>query len=94
VASEGTTIRVSLPPLTDERRAELGKLVKKIAEASRIQVRAKRDETIKKFKAAEAEKKLSEDQVFTAKEQIQKAVDAVNKRVEAALEQKLKELEE
>ena len=94
VTNEGNVVRASLPPLTDERRQEFMKLVKKMAEATRIQIRTKRDEIIKKIKAAEAEKKLDEDQMFKAKEKIQKQIDEVNKRIEEAVERKMKELAE
>lgn len=93
-AADGTVVRASLPPLTDERRAEFVKLVKKMAEETRIQVRGRRDEAIKKIKAAEEEKKLDEDQVFRGKEQIQKLIDETNRKIEAAVEGKLKELNE
>ena len=92
VTNDGNVVRVSLPPLTDERRAEFEKLVRKMSEASRIQVRSHRDDVMKKMKAAEDEKKLSEDQAFKGKEQVQKMVDDTNKKIEAALEQKVKEL--
>ncbi len=94
VSNEDTLIRASLPPLSSERREEFGKLVKKTVEGSRIQVRARRDETIKKLKADEDGGKLNKDQVFKTKEQIQKAVDQTNKDIEAILEKKLKELAE
>jgi ribosome recycling factor len=92
VFSEGNAVRVSLPPLTSERRAELEKLVGKMAENSRIAVRKERDETIKKLKAAEEDKKISEDQVFRAKEEVQKLVAKANKDIEALWNGKLKEL--
>ncbi len=94
VANEGNIVRVSLPPLTNERRAELEKLVKKMTENSRIAVRNERDETIKKVKAAEEEGKLNEDNVFRTKEEIQKLVDKTNKNIESFLEVKIKELAE
>jgi ribosome recycling factor len=94
VTNEGNVVRASIPPLTNERRQEFMKLVKKMAEATRIQVRTKRDEIIKKIKAAETEKKLDEDQMFKAKERIQKQIDGVNKQIEGAVESKLKELAE
>jgi ribosome recycling factor len=93
-ANEGNVVRVSLPPLTSERRAELEKLVRKITENSRIAVRNERDEAVKKVKVAEGEGKMNEDDAFRAKEKIQKAVDKVNKDIEALLEGKLKELAE
>ena len=49
-STDGNMIRLNLPTLTDERRAELTKVVKKTIEASRIQIRARRDEINKKTK--------------------------------------------
>ena len=94
VSNDGTTIRVNLPTLTDERRAEFSKLAKKIAESARIQVRGRRDDIMKKIKAAQDSKALSEDQVFKGKEQLQKVVDGANHKIETALEAKLKEIAE
>ncbi len=94
VSNDGTTIRVTLPSLTDERRAEFSKLAKKIAEAARISIRNHRDDAMKKVKAAQDAKTLSEDQAFKGKEQLQKAVDAANGKVEDTLNAKLKELME
>ncbi len=94
LTNDGNVIRATLPQLTDERRAEFSKVVKKMAEAVRIQMRSRRDDTIKKLKSAEEDKKIGEDQVFKGKEKIQKIVDEVNGKIEAALEGKLKELNE
>ena len=94
VTNDGISIIVSLPPLTDERRAELSKLVKKMAESSRIYVRSERDESIKKLKAAEDSSIATEDEVFRAKEKIQKSVDQANENIEANLNAKLKEIGE
>ncbi len=94
VSTDGNAVRVALPPLTDERRAELIKLIKKMTEETRIVVRHYRDDIIKKLKFAEDEKKVNEDQVFRTKEQIQKAVDQCNDRVEKALDGKIREISE
>lgn len=91
VAVDGTTVRVTLPPLTDERRAELTKMVRKMTEEARIAVRGERDEAIKELKLQAG---ISEDQVFKSKAQIQKVVDAANEKIETALESKLQELGE
>lgn len=93
-SNEENNIRATLPPLTDERREEFSKLVRKNGENYRIQVRHFRDEVIKKVKAAEEKKELNEDDVFRMKEKIQKAVDGINKEIETLLEKKLKELSE
>ncbi len=94
VSHEGNVIRAFLPPLTEERRTELSRLVKKTAEEIRIKVRTHRDETNKKLKAAEAAKQINEDQVFKGKEKIQKLVDDANKQIELLVENKIKELQE
>ena len=92
VQSEGDLVRTFLPVLTKERREELGKLVKKISELCRIQVRSRRDEAIKKIKSASDKKEISEDQVFKSKEKIQKLVDGANDQIETIVQNKIKEL--
>ncbi|MBI2623777.1 MAG: ribosome-recycling factor [Candidatus Liptonbacteria bacterium] len=93
-SAEGLTVRATLSALSNERREELAKTVKREAEESRIRVRAARDEANKKLKAAEVEKKISEDVLFKAKEKLQKIVDEANERVESALAAKIVELQE
>ena len=94
VSNEGNNIIATLSPLGDERRGELARLVRKTAETYRIQIRAKRDEVIKKLKEAEADKEVSEDEAFKSKVKVQKIVDETNKKVEGLVEGKLKELAE
>jgi len=94
VQSEGDLVRTFLPVLTKERREELGKLVKKISELSRIQVRSRRDETIRKIKSLSDKKEISEDQVFKSKEKIQKLIDEANNQIETIVQNKIKELSE
>jgi ribosome recycling factor len=93
-SNEDVLIRAFLPMLTDERRQELSKTVKKIAEQYRIQVRTRREESIKKVKAAEESKELNEDQAFKLKEKMQKAVDNANTNIETMVEKKLAEIQE
>ena len=94
VTNDGNIVRVSLPSMTDERRAEFEKLVRTLSEKSRIHVRSHRDDIIKKIKAAEDAGTLSEDQAFKGKEQVQRIVDGANQKIEAALENKIRELKE
>jgi ribosome recycling factor len=91
---DGTTIRATLSALGDERRDELVKLVKKTAETARIQIRARRDDTMKRVKEGEAAKELTKDDVFRGKEKIQKVVDAANAEIEKAVDEKMAELGE
>ena len=76
------------------RGEEFGRLAKKMAEAARIQIRTHRDEIVKKMKAAQDRKELTEDAAFKAKEAVQKVVDGVNAKVESQLDAKLAELAE
>jgi ribosome recycling factor len=92
--NDGNTVRATLSPLGDERRDEMTKLVKKISEATRIQIRAKREDAVKRLKDSESKKEITEDDAFKGKEKIQKAVDKANGEVEAMVNAKLAELGE
>jgi ribosome recycling factor len=92
--NDGNTIRATLSPLGDERRDEMTKLVKKIAEAARIQIRARREDAVKRLKDSENKKEITEDDVFKGKEKIQKATDKANGEIEMMVEGKLGELGE
>lgn len=94
VTNEGTNIRATLSPLGNERREEMTKLVKKTTEATRIQIRGKRDDIMKRLKDGEGKKEITEDESFKAKDKIQKAVDKANKDAEMLMEAKLGELGE
>jgi len=91
---EGKLIRINLPPLTEERRQELIKNVRKIAENFRIQLRHQRDEINKEITRSFETKEINEDQKFKLKEEAQKNVDSVNQEIEDILNKKTKELQE
>lgn len=93
VQNEGNTVRCFLSSLSSERKAELLKMVKKTVEEIRIEVRAKRDAAIKKVRADGDVNELTEDDMFKAKEMIQKSIDAANQKIEKFLADKAKELE-
>jgi ribosome recycling factor len=92
--NSGNEIRATLSALGDERRDEMTKLVKKISEGTRIQVRGKREEAIKRLKDAEGRKEITEDDAFKGKEKIQKATDKANAEVESLVKGKIEELGE
>ncbi len=92
--NDGNTIRATLSPLGDERRDEMSKLVKKISEATRIQIRARREDAVKRLKDSEGRKEITEDDAFKGKEKVQKAVDRANAEVEAMVNSNLAELGE
>ncbi|MFA5052540.1 MAG: ribosome-recycling factor [Parcubacteria group bacterium] len=87
VSNDGAVIRFTLPELTGERKAELVKLIKSIAEDNRIKMRAARDKSVKELNS------LPEDQKFKGKENLQKLVDDFNERIDKLLEEKTAELE-
>jgi ribosome recycling factor len=91
---EGKLIRINLPPLTEERRQELIKSVKKITENFRIHLRNQRDEILKEVRRRFELKEINEDQKFKLKEEIQKNVDSTNQEIENVLAKKIKELQE
>lgn len=91
---EGKLIKINLPPLTEERRQELIKNVRKIAENFRIQLRHQRDEANKEITRSFEAKEISEDQKFKLKEETQKNVDSANQEIEDILNKKTKELQE
>lgn len=91
---DGSVIRINLPPLSDERRKELEKVVKKETEETKIKIRSARDETNKKIAKEFDDKKISEDDKFNLKEQVQKNIDKANEEIEKLLEAKIKEIHE
>lgn len=92
--TDGSLIRINLPPLSSERRLELIKVIKKEAEETKIKIRSLRDEANKEIKQQEESGEITEDQKFKMKEQIQKLIDKANADIEAMLEKKIKEIEE
>lgn len=91
-SSAGTVIRVPLPPLTEERRKDLIKIVRNEAENARISVRNVRRDANDKLKALEKDKAISEDEDRRAQDDIQKMTDAIIKKMDDVLAEKEKEL--
>jgi ribosome recycling factor len=94
VVTDGSGLRVIFPELTGERRVQLLKLAKAKLEEARVSIRSARDEAMKEIDAAQKAGELSEDERFTAKEDLQKRVDAKNATLLAAYETKEKEIEQ
>lgn len=86
--SAGNVIRIPLPPLTEERRRDLVKLVKQEAENGRISIRSIRRDANSEIKEAVKEKLVSEDEGHGGEEKIQKLTDSFVKEVEKILEEK------
>ena len=92
--NDGKNIRLIVPPLSEERRKDLVKIVKKIAEEGKISLRTVRREANEKIKKLEKEKKVSEDDKFKMEEQVQKLIGEYTKEIDRILAEKEKELEE
>ncbi len=92
--NDGKIIRVHVPPLTEERRQELVKHIKKMAEEAKIALRNIRRDANEMLKDLKKEKKISEDDQFRGQEQIQKLTDDYVKKVDMLFEKKEKEIME
>ncbi|USD65909.1 ribosome recycling factor [Vibrio sp. SCSIO 43136] len=92
--SAGTVIRVPLPPLTEERRKDLVKIVRGEAEGGRVAIRNIRRDANGDLKALLKDKEISEDEDRKAQDEIQKLTDAAVKSVDEVLAAKEKELME
>jgi ribosome recycling factor len=90
--SDGKVIRIPLPPLTEERRKEMVKLVKKMGEETKIAVRNHRRDGNEELKKQEKAKTLSEDDVKKAMEQVQKKTDEKVAEVDKVIAGKEKEI--
>ena len=93
-STDGKTIRLSIPPLSKERRFELTKVVKEMAENGRVSLRTIRRDANEKIKKAQGEGHSSEDDSFKGQETIQKLTDKYIKEIDQILESKNKELVE
>ena len=80
--AERDVVRLSIPPLTEERRRELTKLLGRHIEDARIHVRKLRDEALKSLDTREKQKEIGEDEKFRLKSKAQKQIDAVNTKIE------------
>ncbi len=85
-------IRLKVPPLTEERRRELVKILQEKVEECRVSIRRQREEIWKEIQDLEKEKEISEDDKFKAKDELQKVVDEYNSKLEEIKERKEEEI--
>ena len=90
--NDGKIIRLVFPELTEERRKELVKDIKKIAEDSKVAIRSIRRDGIEEFKAKQKANEITEDDLHTAEEQIQKLTDKYVKEIDGHVAEKEKEI--
>lgn len=92
--NDGKIIRISIPPLTEERRKELAKISRKMAEESKISIRNIRREANEMFKELKNEKEVSEDEYHKALDQVQEVTDEFIKKIDEITSKKEKEITE
>ena len=90
--NDGQVLRVPIPPLSEERRKEMTKLVTEKAEGARVTIRQLRREIVEEIDKAEKAKELSEDEKFRFREQVQKITDEMSSHLEEMANAKDKEI--
>jgi len=90
--AERDTIRLTLPALTQERRQQLVKILGEKLEEARVSLRWEREDAWRETQRLEKEKKISEDEKFRAKDQLQTLIDEYNKKIKDLRDQKEKEI--
>jgi ribosome recycling factor len=91
-SNDGKIIRITIPPLTEERRKELVKVVNKIAEEHRVAIRNIRRDSNELLKGLKKDGDISEDDAFKAQEQVQKITDEYIETIDDICSQKEKEI--
>jgi ribosome recycling factor len=92
--SDGTNLKIPIPPLTEERRKDLVKLIKKFGEDSKVAIRNVRRDANDHLKREQKDKKITEDQLKEAEIKTQKMTDDHIKMIEDILKHKEKEIME
>lgn len=93
-SNDGNVIRISIPPLTEERRKELVRVVGKFAEESRVQVRNIRREANDQLKEMEKNSELTEDELRKYQNDVQKETDAFIGKIDDMVKNKEQEIME
>ena len=92
--NDGKLIRINIPPLTEDRRKEMGKKAKKMAEDAKIVVRNIRRDENDDLKKKKNNKDLTEDEMHKGQEEVQKITDEYVEKIQETLDQKEKEIME
>ena len=90
--NDGDVIRINIPPLTEERRAELVRVVKKAGEEAKVSIRNIRRDANDEYKKMEKSGDLSEDEARRYQEEIQKLTDDFVKQIDEAVTSKEKDI--
>jgi len=92
--SDGNVIRIPVPPLSEERRKELVKILHNMGEEAKVEIRELRRKANEQLKKAKEEKQISEDDMFKGTEEIQKLTDKYIEEIDKKIKEKEKEIME
>jgi len=90
--NDGKLIRISIPPLTEERRKELAKMAKKMAEESKVSIRNQRREANEMLKELKKESEISEDEMYKYQDKVQKITDEFIEKIDDIRKEKEQEI--
>ena len=91
-SSDGNVVRVTIPPMTEDRRKEMVKLVNQIGEQSRITIRQVREDAVKAIKKAKEDGHIGEDEVAVGQKKLQDMVDDFNGEIKKVITEKEEEV--
>jgi ribosome recycling factor len=90
--NDGKLIRISIPPLTEERRKELAKMAKKMAEESKVSIRNQRRDANEMLKDLKKESEISEDEMYKYQDKVQKITDEFIEKIDEIRKEKEQEI--
>jgi ribosome recycling factor len=90
--NDGNFVRINIPPMTEERRKDLVKVVGQMTEKARVAVRNVREDLWKEIQNMEKDGKITEDDKIASKDELQKMVDKFNEEIKKIAEVKEKEV--
>ena len=88
ITNDGRVVRLSLPPLTEERRIEFIKLIHQKAEAARVVLRNLREEAWREIQKEEKEGELTEDDKYQGEKDLNKIIEEANEKIKKAIDEK------
>ena len=91
-SNDGKVVRISIPPLTEERRKDLVKVAKKMAEEAKVSARTVRRDAIEMVKDLKKDKVIPEDEQFKAQDEIQKITDDFIRKIDGLCAAKEREI--
>ncbi len=92
--ADGSTIRISVPPLSEERRKEIVKVLTRMTEEARVELREIRRKANEELKTSEKNKEISEDDLYRGMEEVKKVMDKMMEELEKKAREKEKEIME